>query len=428
MKKIMRRVLGAALAVAMSVGLLSGCGGEADPIQEAFDGKYTKDTVMLTVNGSDVTAEDLFFWMAQNADYVAGYYTQMGMEMDWSSAMGQDATMDEYVKEQSKETAVLYNIVAAQAAENGYTMTDEDKADYEADLASAKEQLGGDKEYETWLKTMLITDEGMERLSSVGVLYTHMMEGMFQDGGEQAATAEDLAQYAQDNDLLWAKHILLMTKDAETGEDLSAEDAAAKKAQAEELLAQLQGITDPEELSAEFDKLMNEHSEDTGLAANPDGYVFTAGQMVEEFENATRDLEFGQVSGIVETSYGYHIILRLDPAESQEIQEGWANEQMDAQVQAWVDEAEVTTTEAFDNLSTEDFYAALEDYRTTLEPAEEETEDAAAPAEETPAGDETPAEETPVEEIPAEGEDAEAKPTEDGAADQGAETEGETAE
>ena len=86
MKKIMRRVLGAALAVVMSVGLLSGCGGEADPIQEAFDGKYTKDTVMLKVNGSDVTAEDLFFWMAQNADYVAGYYTQMGMEMDWSSA------------------------------------------------------------------------------------------------------------------------------------------------------------------------------------------------------------------------------------------------------------------------------------------------------------------------------------------------------
>ena len=294
MKKIMRRVLGAALAVVMSVGLLSGCGGEADPIKEAFDGKYTKDTVMLTVNGSDVTAEDLFFWMAQNADYVAGYYTQMGMEMDWSSAMGQDATMGEHVKEQSKETAVLYNIVAAQAAANGYTMTDEDRADYEADLDSAKEQLGGDKEYETWLKTMLITDEGMERLSSVGVLYTHMMEGMFQDSGEQAATAEDLAQYAQDNDLLWAKHILLMTKDAETGEDLAAEDAAAKKAQAEELLAQLQGITDPQELSAKFDELMNEYSEDTGLESNPDGYVFTAGQMVEEFENATRDLEFGQ--------------------------------------------------------------------------------------------------------------------------------------
>ena len=70
MKKIMRRALGGALALAMSAGLLSGCGGgEIDPIQEAFG--YSKDTVMMTVNGEDVTAEDLFFRMAQYTDYVA---------------------------------------------------------------------------------------------------------------------------------------------------------------------------------------------------------------------------------------------------------------------------------------------------------------------------------------------------------------------
>ena len=311
---------------------------------------------MLTVNGSDVTAEDLFFWMAQNADYVAGYYTQMGMEMDWSSAMGQDATMDEYVKEQSKETAVLYNIVAAQAAENGYTMTDEDKADYEADLASAKEQLGGDKEYETWLKTMLITDEGMERLSSVGVLHTHMMEGMFRDGGQQAATAEDLAQYAQDNDLLWAKHILLMTKDAETGEDLSAEDAAAKKAQAEELLTQLQGITDPEELSAEFDKLMNEHSEDTGLAANPDGYTTCKGEMVPEFEEAALALKDGEISDVVESTYGYHIILRLPLEDLDQFREQLVSDKMQELGDQWLVDYAIQTNDAYSKIDPSDFW------------------------------------------------------------------------
>ncbi len=428
MRKIMRSVLSAALAVGLSVSLLSGCSGGADPIKEAFDGKYTKDTVMMTVNGAEVTAEDLFFWMAQNVDYVAGYYTQMGMEVDWSGPMGEDATIDDYVKDQAKERVVLYNIVSAKAAEGGYTMSSEDKSAYEADLASAKEQLGGDKEYETWLKTMLITDEGMERLSSVGVLYTHMMDGMFRDGGEKAPTTEELAQYAQDQDLLCAKHILLMTKNAETGEDLPAEEAAAKKAKAEELLAELQGITDPEELSTKFDELMNENSEDTGLEANPDGYVFTDGQMVEEFENTTRALEFNQVSGIVESRYGYHIILRLDPSESQEVQEGWANQQMEEQVQKWVDEAEVKTTEAFDELSTADFYTALTAYREAVEP-KEENEDAEMPAEEQPPAEEqTPAEETPAEEAPAEGEDAQAQPAEDGAADQNAEPEGEAAE
>lgn len=415
MKKIMRRALGATLALVMSVGLLSGCGSEVDPIQEAFGEKYNKDTVMMTVNGSNVTAEDLFFWMSQNADFVASYFTQMGMEIDWTSTMGGATPVGETVKEKSKETAILYSIVAAKAKENGYTMTDEDKADYEEDLTSAKEQLGGDKEYETWLKTMLITDEGMERLSSVGVLYTHMAEGMFREGGEQAPTTEDLAQYVQDNDLLWAKHILLMTTDPATGEALSEEDAAAQKATAEDLAAQLQAITDPEELTAKFDELMNEYSEDTGLESNPDGYVFTAGKMVEEFENATRALEFGQVSDIVETSYGYHIILRLDPTESDLVKDGWATERMDALVQEWVDAAEVVTTEEFDNLTTEEFYEGLEAYRETVEPAED-TEDAAA-TEEEPTTDEEDA---------APAEDAEG--AEDGAADQSPETEGETGE
>ncbi|MDO4516196.1 MAG: peptidylprolyl isomerase, partial [Bacillota bacterium] len=371
MKKTMRRALGAALAFVMTAGLLSGCGGEADPIREAFDGKYTKDTVMMTVNGDNVTAGDLFFWIAQNADYISGYYSQMGVELDWSEDMGDGTTMGDYLKEQAKSSAVLYHVVREQAQDQGYEMTEEDKEAYQAELDSAKEQLGGDEEYANWLRTMLITDEGMEKLSSVGVLYTHLLEGTYLDGGEKAATGEEIVQYAEDNDLLVAKHILLSNKDSQTGEALSEEDAAAKKAKAEELLAQLQGITDPKELEAKFDELMEANSEDSGLQNNPDGYVFTAGQMVEEFENAVRGLEFGQVSGVVESTHGYHIILRLSPADSDQIREEWAKQQMDAQVQTWVDEAEVETTEDFNNLDVAEFYTALETYRDTIEPKEE---------------------------------------------------------
>ena len=119
MKKTMRRALGAALAFVMTAGLLSGCGGEADPIREAFDGKYTKDTVMMTVNGDNVTAGDLFFWIAQNADYISGYYSQMGVELDWSEDMGDGTTMGDYLKEQAKSSAVLYHVVREQAQDQG---------------------------------------------------------------------------------------------------------------------------------------------------------------------------------------------------------------------------------------------------------------------------------------------------------------------
>jgi hypothetical protein len=82
----------------------------------------------------------------------------------------------------------------------------------------------------------------------------------------------------------------------------SKEDA---EAQVESLLGQLRG-------GADFDVLMNAHSEDSGLAANPDGYeVFPGAELVLEFRQLGLRLNVDEV-GVVETSFGFHVMKRVE--------------------------------------------------------------------------------------------------------------------
>ena len=80
-----------------------------------------------------------------------------------------------------------------------------------------------------------------------------------------------------------------------------------------------QGILDRLLAGEDFDTLMAEYGEDPGMQTNPEGYTFAANMMVQEFEDATRELEIGEISGLVETVHGIHIILRIEPNPEDEL-------------------------------------------------------------------------------------------------------------
>ncbi|MER3328102.1 MAG: peptidylprolyl isomerase, partial [Candidatus Kapaibacterium sp.] len=67
-----------------------------------------------------------------------------------------------------------------------------------------------------------------------------------------------------------------------------------------------------------FSELASKYSKDPGSAANGgDLGFFGKGQMVPEFEKAAFGAKVGDITGPVETSFGYHII-RVDDSKSQE--------------------------------------------------------------------------------------------------------------
>ena len=140
-----------------------------------------------------------------------------------------------------------------------------------------------------------------------------------------------------------------------------------------------------EDKEALFDQLMNDYSEDTGLATNPDGYqAVEAGQMVPEFEEASLALEPGEISDIVESDYGYHIILRLPlEVEPADYQADFVQEKMTQLQQGWLDEHEIVTNDAFDQLDVPAFYETVTALRQAVSTRMEELsaqEDASASA------------------------------------------------
>lgn len=106
-------------------------------------------------------------------------------------------------------------------------------------------------------------------------------------------------------ELVKAAHILLTTIDLSTREELSEEKKKEKRAKIDQLLVRVKAGED-------FGALAKEFSEDTGSKVNGGEYTFPRGKMVPEFEAVAFTLMPGQVSDVITSKYGYHIVKVLE--------------------------------------------------------------------------------------------------------------------
>lgn len=111
---------------------------------------------------------------------------------------------------------------------------------------------------------------------------------------------------ADAKDSMRASHILIMVK-----EKSDAKTKAAAKAKAEKLLALLKKD------ASLFEELAEKESQCPSGKNKGSLGAFTKGRMVPEFEQAVVNLKTGEISGIVETKFGYHIIRRDAPKKAE---------------------------------------------------------------------------------------------------------------
>ena len=225
------------------------------------------DAIVASVDGNDASADLIAYWTGYNVSYLDSYmqyYT--GAAFDWDYTFEDGTRITDYVKSNVlasvKQNLVLENL----AEEYGAALTDEQKAAIEASDQTYIDQYGSEEAFEAELNKLGMRRETYDRVSTSNYLYQNLYQLYNTEGSKLYASDEDLALYAAEKNYITADHILLTTKDTTTGEALSDEEKAEKKALAEELAEKLKNYTG-DDLASYFAQLADEYSEDP--AARP---------------------------------------------------------------------------------------------------------------------------------------------------------------
>lgn len=397
----MKRFGALALCAALSLSLLAGCksgdpaGSSSDRSSSSSSGSssqteeptldltgvtdpylatagVTGDTVVAQAGGVDITAAQWLQWAASYADQYAQYF---GSDLPWDQDDG-SGTMEDAIKEAALQMAQLYALLPGEAAREGVAVDDSQLAEDEASLDKMAEDLGGDEMAQHYLWQIPLTRQSYLDMRLSAMASGAIQEARYGENGTQRPTDAQVLAYATDElgIAYRVKHILLTTVDTskpltdedgkQTGEYEPLDEAtvAEKRKLAEDILAQLEGSSDPVAL---FDDLMHQYSEDTGLSSNPDGYDAQEGQMVEPFEKASLALKEGEFSGIVESAFGYHIILRL-PIIADNYRDDYVTYLMTQDNEKLLDSAPAATNEVYDSMDLKAFYENLTALRNTV--------------------------------------------------------------
>lgn len=365
MSKLVQRL---AAMVAMTAVVLGATIGGVSSMMIHYKPLNEGAETVLTVNGDAVTADEYSGYMLYNMQYYASMYAQMGLTDLWSNedmAKSLGASMPEAAEQQ----AIYARVVMQKFNELGLKLSYNEQKE----MASVRRNSIANTSQDAYLNQIAqfgFSDQTYQNFMYISQCYQALNDYYFGENGVNTPSDEDIQKYYEDN-YITAKHILITTVDPASGETKRTDEEAKKEAQS---------ILDRINAGEDFDTLMNQYSEDTGLSNNPNGYTFTEGQMVTEFYDGAKALAEDEVSELVKSSYGYHIIKRVKLDDSQldnfksDIVSAISGS-MDELLQQWIDEAQVETTDLYSSITYENVYDYLpKDVQTLITRPGEESE------------------------------------------------------
>ncbi len=264
------------------------------------DVKVTDNTVVAKVGDQDIYAYEISYMVLS------------------ANMSGETLTVEQAAKFMSE-----YKVMAQIAEENDIVLSEDNKKSVQDQITEMESYYGGKEFFDQMLVQCGVTREQFTKIGEMSELITVVNQKLPELGLVAPTTDADVKAY-YDEYYLRAKHILFMNQDEE-GNPI---DDSVVSQEAKEVYEKIQAG----QAFEDFESL----NDDPGSATAPDGYMFVnsskveesnpdmatvlQGQglvMVPEFEAGTLALQNGEVSAPVKSSFGYHIIKRLDINENE---------------------------------------------------------------------------------------------------------------
>ncbi len=280
-ERILWLTLGLALVVA-------GCGSKSGTSQKAAVDADPATTAAV-VNGHVITVDEV--------KKVVGNFERQGIQPD-STAAG--ATEAEKLWNTALQRLVEQEVLLEDAAKDtSINVTD---ADVQGSIAQLKTMAGGEEAFQNFLAQNNATEADVEKdMRSNLVLKAYFDKHVNQnpditDVEVKAYYDSNLERFGPKPEV-HASHVLIRTTS-----DMDDADKA-------EAMKKAQGVLQKAKAGSSFAALANEYTEDpSGKGKGGDLGWFQHGQMVAAFDSVAFALKPGQVSGVVETPFGYHVI------------------------------------------------------------------------------------------------------------------------
>lgn len=280
-----------AAAAAVLVALPTGCGKTATTETSKTVQSDNGETDLGGVSIKTGLINYYIYTTAVKEAYSSGFSGDYA-SFDWEQKDADGVKLDDKIKKAAYEEMATKQLLEELAEKNGVALTDEEVKQGRDSIDEFEKSNGKDALLSNIAAIGLSSEEDYLELYKTVMLNQKIQTDYAANPDKYIEDGVNLEDYSSDSRVS-VKHVLIKNTDSKFSDPKATADEVLKKAKSGE----------------DFDALMKEYNEDPGETES--GYTFGKGEMVKEFENAAFALKYNEISDIVETQYGYHIIKRI---------------------------------------------------------------------------------------------------------------------